>query len=69
MNYKHLNDGDSLFIAKGFYVNLSCCDCGLVHKVEVQSKILDKQKGVQLTFFRDKRRTSQKRRYLCGGKK
>lgn len=63
MRYKKLYDGDSIFVAKGLHVKLCCCDCGLVHKVELKNKIIDKQKGIQLTFTLDNRRTAQVRRY------
>jgi len=62
MKYKKLFDGDSIFVAKGLHVKLCCCDCGLVHKVELKNKIIDKQKGdtVDIYFRQKKNRSSKK---------
>ena len=53
-------DGDTVMVDKGDLMNFSCCDCGLVHWIV----LLNQQKTISATFFRDARRTGQRRRRL-----
>lgn len=56
--YQPIEKGDILEIPNGRYVNFACCDCGLVHRIDVKIK----NKKTQLKFIRDNRRTGQRRR-------
>lgn len=54
-----LGEGDSLLIGKHkSYFYLGCCDCELTHRIDVAMT----SKGTKLTFFRDEKRTAQRRR-------
>lgn len=59
--YVPLEDGDGLSLENGEVFFLSCCDCGLVHKMAVVSQKRGKEIG--LALMRDKRRTAQLRRH------
>ena len=61
MQYNQLKNGDSLLFTHGNYKGkMGCCDCGLVHDVQVQ---ILKRKKVKITFVRNERSTGQRRRW------
>lgn len=60
--YKTLSDGERRLIpevSRGLFVHrLSCCDCKLVHNVALRRV----RGGIELTAWRDMRRTAARRR-------
>jgi len=70
--YDQAWDGEWFDLTGGFPFFLSCCDCGLVHKVEAR---IDENGKIQLRLTQERRRTGQLRRhheYNCvpkGGKR
>jgi hypothetical protein len=64
VTYPKRPDGFSQTIdPKKTCLKLSCCDCGLVHTVDIE--VLSDGK-VKLTYTRDQRATGQTRRYKKG---
>jgi len=61
--YIKLNDGDRFEVANesGGILYFSCCDCGLVHRVEVES-LNPKTNTITARMFRENRRTAAVRR-------
>ena len=62
--YTTMSDGDIVVIKHGEYFFNACCDCSLVHKLEV--KIDKDADSAVLTVYRDNRRTAQLRRHERG---
>ena len=63
--FQDLVDGDPITILyrqahgkKGVNINFSCCDCGLVHNIV----ILSLRTRLKMYFWRDNRRTANRRR-------
>jgi hypothetical protein len=56
--YTKLNDGEGFEVKSGEIFKLACCDCGLVHKVNIVSQ----GKRIGVAMARDKRATAAKRR-------
>lgn len=56
---ENIEDGGSFEVEKdpGLFF-LGCCDCNLTHIVIIQNK----RSTVKFTFYRDERRTGQRRR-------
>ena len=62
--YPRMNNGDKVFIRRGKeYFKVACCDCGLVHLMDVQ---LNREKKFVLRFWRDNRATAQLRNHGFG---
>lgn len=62
--YPRMKSGDKVFIRRGKeYFKVACCDCGLIHLMDVQ---LNRKKQFVLRFWRDSRSTAQIRRYNFG---
>jgi len=58
--YRAVEDGEIVTIENGAMIITACCDCGLVHLEKVES--VDGGE-VEITAWRDNRRTGQVRRY------
>lgn len=58
MRQIQIYDGDMISATNVQHFFLECCDCGLVHKVFI--RVVDKE--AQMEFYRDNRRTSQRKR-------
>ena len=58
-NYPEVQSGQWVQpVRKGY--KMSCCDCGLVHKLNFRLR----RGRIQLQAFRDNRATGQKRRHM-----
>ncbi len=55
--YKDIGPGESFSVCNN--MKIACCDCGLVHKLEVFS---DKEGFMMLKYTPDRRATAAKRR-------
>jgi len=63
MAYNKLYDGDGLeFSGRRTIHHLKCCDCGLVHRIELTISRRKKKTKVRIRFWRDERATAQGRR-------
>lgn len=62
---KQLKDGESITLVDSVTHFLRCCDCGLVHRLDVQHS--RGQKHTIVTFTRDNRATAQVRRWKRKG--
>ncbi|MFA5340428.1 MAG: hypothetical protein WC332_01500 [Clostridia bacterium] len=58
---RQLKDGESITLIDSVVHYLRCCDCGLVHRLDVSHG--KGQRHTVVTFTRDNRATSQVRRY------
>ncbi len=57
--YKQFHDGDEIEIQEGVGLNFACCDCGLVH--DLQIRLVDGK--VFASFVRNNRATAALRRH------
>ena len=60
-----LEDGEEFVISVGEELYISCCDCGLVHKIITARNV--KTDEIALVFYRNERSTAQLRRRGFGG--
>jgi hypothetical protein len=60
MNYGQLESGE-WFSFSGRTLYISCCDCGLVHIVNM--RILKGGKVISMNFVRDEKETKKQRNY------
>lgn len=58
--YMTLKQGETFVLEPGEYLVSRCCDCGLVHLVDLVAK---RGKRVAVTTFRDDRKTAAGRRW------
>lgn len=60
---RRLRKGEKVFVAQGQVLSLECCDCRLVHRIELRQV----GEGVELQFFRDGRKTAARRNARSAG--
>ena len=61
MKYDQPEEGEWIFpVMEGY--KMSCCDCGLVHKIDFRI-CEDEPKRIEFRVFRDNRSTGQVRRH------
>jgi hypothetical protein len=58
--YPTLQDGEGITLKSKEAFFLSCCDCGLVHKIAL---VASRSGEIGFALMRDKRRTAQLRRH------
>ena len=63
--YEQVYDGDKVEVAQAGGINICCCDCGLVHHIDVKVK----RGNVTIMFSRNNRKTAAMRRWHFNGRK
>jgi len=58
--YEHFENNQEIEIEEGVGLNFACCDCALVHDLQIR---VDESGRVFLSFVRDNRRTGALRRH------
>ncbi len=68
MKFEDVKEGEPITLLyrqakgmKGANMNFACCDCGLVHNIVYEPL----KTRIKVYFFRDNRRTANRRRCKC----
>ena len=62
MTFRPTLSGEWFTIARRRPLFISCCDCGLVHRVEVRVRRTGRQYAVRMRVFRERQMTATHRR-------